>query len=138
MVQKEDDNVTIIQNEYAALRFYPKPKIVHHELRQFVHGDLFREILMRGLEIFEREGAAKWLSDDRGNGALTPADTDWALGEWAPRVLAAGWKYWAVVMPQKMVGQMNMKRWIKTYGGRGVTVRPFSGPIAALRWLEQQ
>jgi hypothetical protein len=134
----KDDVITIIQSEAVTLRFYPKQKIVHHEFRQFVCGDQFRDVLKKGLEIVQREGATKWLSDDRGNSAITPDDGDWAVKEWAPRVMAAGWKYWAVVMPEKVIGQMNMRRWIKTYAEQGITAQAFSDPVEAMIWLERQ
>src|SRR5207344_2257618 len=89
----------IIDTEAVSLVYHPGAKIVHHELRRFVRGAEFRDVLEQGLDAFIKYGACKWLSDDRGNGPLTAADSDWATKEWAPRVMAAGWKFWAVVMP---------------------------------------
>ena len=128
----------ILDTEAVSLRYYTQKKIVHHELRRFVHGEQFREVLERGLEEFQKHRACKWLSDDRGNGPLTPADAEWARNEWAPRVMAAGWKYWAVVMPEKVVGQMNMRRWIETYAKDGVAAMAFTDPREAMAWLERQ
>ena len=71
-------------------------------------------------------------------GSLTPADAEWALNEWGPRVMAAGWKYWSVVLPEKVLGQMNMRRWIDTYAEHGVLVQAFSDPLRAMVWLKQQ
>lgn len=130
--------IFLIDNERASLRYYPHEKIVHHELHTFVSGELFRSILEKGLEAFQQHGATKWLSDDRGNSALTPADANWATHDWAPRVIAAGWKFWAVVMPENVLGQMNMSRWIKQYAERGVTAKAFSDPIEAMMWLRSQ
>jgi hypothetical protein len=129
---------TIIDTEAAALWYHPRTKIVHHELRRFVHGEEFRQVLEQGLELFRTHHACKWLSDDRANGPLKPADGEWAQNDWAPRVMAAGWKFWAVVWPEKVVAQMNMKRWIADYASRGVTVMSFDDPDSALRWLEPQ
>jgi hypothetical protein len=128
----------LIETEAVSLRYYPATKIVHHELRRFVHGEEFRQVLEEGLRAFKEHSACKWLSDDRGNGALKPSDADWALNDWAPRVIAAGWKYWAVVLPEKVVGQMNMRRWIDTYASKGVTAMAFTDPRRAMIWLEAQ
>lgn len=125
----------IIEDGDAVLIYHPKPKIVHHELRGVVQGARFRALLEKGVELFKQHGACKWLSDDRGNGPLTPEDADWAANVWSPQVIAAGWKYWAVVMPKKMIGQMDMTGWIKRYAEKGVTVSAFTDPDAALRWL---
>jgi hypothetical protein len=130
------EDIVIIETEAVSLRYHPRTKIVHHEIRRFVHGQEFRDILEKGLEVFQRNSAHKWLSDDRGNGPLKPADAEWALNDWAPRVMARGWKFWAVVMPKKVLGQMNMKRWIEAYTERGVTTQAFSDPHEAMVWLE--
>ena len=130
--------VVILDNDAVSLRYYPGKKIVHHELKKFVHGETFRNVLEQGLALFKEYGAFKWLSDDRGNGALKPTDAEWALSDWAPRVMAAGWRYWAVVMPEKVIGQMNMRRWIETYAAQGVTAQAFTDPDEAFRWLDAQ
>jgi hypothetical protein len=130
------DVITLIDNASVTLRFHVRTKIVHHEFRAFVHGAQFRDVLEAGLDAFKQHHATKWLSDDRGNGALKKEDAEWALTSWAPRVIAAGWKYWAVVMPEKVIGQMNMRRWLATYAEKGVTAEPFSDPVEAMRWLE--
>jgi hypothetical protein len=132
------DTMVLLDTDAARVYYYPSKKIVHHELLRFVHGDEFRQVLEKGLEAFRRHLAVKWLSDDRGNGPLKPADASWALNDWAPRVMAAGWKYWAVVLPEKVLGQMNMKRWIETYSAQGVTAQAFSDPDEAMHWLEAQ
>lgn len=126
----------ILDSEAALLQYHPRAKIVHHEFRRFVHGDELRNVLTKGLEIFEQHNACKWLSDDRHNGPLKPSDEQWALTQWFPKVKAAGWRYWAVVMPEKVLGQMNMKRWIALYSPHGIDARAFDDPEPALRWLE--
>jgi len=128
----------MIDTEAVLLRYYPSIRIVHHEIRRFIHGPEFRELLQEGLPAFRKYGANKWLSDDRGNGPLKPADGVWAKEAWAPEVMAAGWKYWAVVMPAKAVAQMNMQRWIAVYAKRGVTVRGFADPVEAMDWLKRK
>jgi hypothetical protein len=129
---------TIIDNEFATLWFHPETKIVHHQFHKPIGGQSFRDVLDKGLEAFQEANAQKWLSDDRGNSALSPEDSDWGINNWAPRVIAAGWKYWAIVMPEKVIGQMNMQRFMKIYSEQGVSVRVFSDPDEAMQWLESQ
>jgi hypothetical protein len=113
-------------------------KIVHHELRRFVHGESFRAMLERGVEAMEQRRAIRWLSDDRGNAPVKPDDSEWCKTIWFPRALAAGWKHWAVVMPEGVLGQMNMRRWIEMYAESGLNAHPFADPERALAWLSQQ
>jgi hypothetical protein len=126
---------TIVDTEYATLWYYPENKIVHHKFHKYIYGEEFRQILEKGLEIFKQHHAQKWLSDDRNNSALTPEDSEWGINNWSPRVVGAGWKYWAIVMPDKVVGQMNMQRFIEIYAKQGVTVQIFDDPDEALTWL---
>jgi hypothetical protein len=130
--------LTIIDTEAVSLRYYPPTRIVHHQIRRFIHGPEFRDLLLEGLRAFRKYGANKWLSDDRGNGPLKPSDGIWAKDVWGPEVMAAGWKYWAVVLPDKAMAQLNMQRWITAYARRGVTVQAFVDPAAAMDWLTRQ
>lgn len=129
---------TLIDNEFASLWYYPDTKIIHHQFKKFIYGPAFREVIMKGLEYFENEGCEKWLSDDRGNSALHPDDKEWGDTNWTPRVIAAGWKYWALILPEKVIGQMNMRRLIQEYLERGVEVEVFSNPEEGLAWLESK
>ena len=127
---------TVLDTDYATLWYYPEQKIVHHVFRKFIYGQEFRQVLEKGLEIFKQHGAQKWLSDDRNNSALPKEDGEWGVNDWSPRVVAAGWKYWAIVMPDKIAGQMNMQRFIDTYAKLGVTIQIFDDPDEALDWLK--
>ncbi len=91
--------------------------------------------LSKGAEFFEKEKCSKWLSDDRGNSALPAEDAEWATKVWSPRVVEAGWKYWALIMPDKAIGKMNMKRLVAAYDDSGVKVEIFDDESSALEWL---
>jgi hypothetical protein len=126
----------ILSSEYVTLVFYTQYKIVHHTFHKPIAGPAFREVLARGVELFERRHANKWLSDDRANGALHPEDGKWAMEIWSKRAVAAGWKYWAIVMPDAALGRANMRRFIREYGDQGVKVSIFGSPEDALAWLK--
>ncbi len=126
----------VLDNEYITVWYHPEKKIVHHKFHKFIHGQAFRDGLNAGVELMKKHKAQKWLSDDRANSALPPEDVEWAKGDWFPRTLAAGWKYWALVQPEKVIGQINMQNFTEPYAKQGVTVRLFSDPDAALAWLE--
>ena len=125
----------ILQSELATLAYHVRDKIVHHTLHQAIWGEAFRQVLLGGVELMKQRGASKWLSDDRGNGALHPDDGKWAMEVWSPQALEAGWKYWAIVMPDASLGKANMRRFIRDYADRGVTVAIFPSPEKALAWL---
>jgi hypothetical protein len=127
--------IVAVDNEFATVRVLTEKRIIHHEFKQFIHGSAFREALTAGAELMEKHRATRWLSDDRKNGALPTPDAQWARTVWYPRVLKAGWKRWAVVLPEMLVGQMNMKRFVDDYQKDGIEARLFSDPAAAMTWL---
>jgi hypothetical protein len=128
----------IISTPQVSLFYHRDTGIVHHEFRQFVFGEQFRSILMGGLDLMRQHGCCKWLSDDRGNMSLAREDILWSDRVWLPAVLDAGWKYWAVVVPDSIIGQMNIEKWADKFRAHGVTAMAFSDPDAAMRWLEEQ
>ena len=128
----------LIDTDYVTLWYHPEKKIVHHQFHRYIYGQEFRNVLETGLKVFKEKGAQKWLSDDRNNSALPAEDGEWGQQDWTPRMLEAGWKYWAIVLPQKVIGQMNMQRFIEDNAGLGLTMQAFTDPDDALKWLESQ
>ncbi|ATW27457.1 hypothetical protein DCMF_24310 [Candidatus Formimonas warabiya] len=130
--------LTIIDNEFASLWYYPDKKIIHHQIKKYITGKPLQDLLNRGTEELRKNGAKKWLSDDRNNNALGVKDTEWANNIWFPNTAQAGWKYWALVQPEKITGQMNMKRQTSFVSDAGVVVKVFNDPDEAMSWLEAQ
>jgi hypothetical protein len=129
---------TIIDSPFATLWYYPDKKIVHHRIHKFIFGKDFRDLLMAGTEVLKKNQAAKWLSDDRSNSVLSKEDVEWSEAHWSPPTAQAGWKYWAIVQPDKVLGQLAMSRLMEKYAALGVTARIFSDPTEAMAWLEKQ
>ena len=129
--------ITVFDNEQAALWLHPESGIVHHKskTRDISSAD-FRNVLNQGCDLMKKNGATKWLGDDRAHSALSPEDAAWAADDWRPRVMAVGWKYWAIVLPQNVIGHMNMKQFIDDAAKDGVNARVFADPGQALAWLE--
>ncbi len=126
----------IVDTEYATLWYYAKHKIVRHEFHKFIHGQEFRNVLEKGVDLLKQHGAKKWLSDDRKNSALPTEDLVWSTQEWFPQAFDAGWRYWAIIMPDKVAGQMNMNRILKQNIERGLVIQVFEDTDEAMRWLE--
>jgi len=129
---------TILDTAQITLYFHTGPRIVHHQIHKYTFGADLRAVLDRGAELLEQHQACKWLSDDRNNGPLPAEDMEWNKAVWIPRVIQAGWKYWALVLPEKAVAQMNMKRFQAEFAAAGVSVQTFQDPEQALKWLEGQ
>ena len=129
--------MTIIDNEFATLKYYPETKIVHHVFHKPIFGAAFREVLDEGIELLKKYGAQKWLSDDRQNMALPPDDSEWAKIDWFSRAAEAGWKYWALVVPPyDLMAQQNYNEFIDNVFEQGVRTMVFTEPESALAWLK--
>lgn len=125
-------------SEFATVIVHPEKKIVQHQFHKFVFGDAFRTALMAGRDAFIKHNCTKWLSDDRNNSALRQEDVEWGQKNWESELFKAGWKYWALVLPEKVIGQISMKKIIDHYTSMGLKVGTFSDPDSAMQWLEQQ
>jgi hypothetical protein len=126
----------LLNTASAKVLYRTDSKIVHHEFFTPVRGNAFREALLTGLEAMKKRGGCKWLSDDRKNASLWPDDENWARTVWFPQVVKAGWKYWAIVMPERLAAKWNMERHAAHYRPFGIVAKTFSDPDAALKWLE--
>ncbi|MDG5767421.1 hypothetical protein QA596_08090 [Balneolales bacterium ANBcel1] len=129
------EKLTLIKNEKYSLFCYPKQRIVRHVLNTFVFGKDFQTLMTTGADAFIKYNCNKWLSDDRSNSALRKDDIEWGQTHWEGRILEKGWKYWALVMPEKVVGQMNMRPIIDRYANMGVEVKVFSNARQGFDWL---
>ncbi len=132
------EKTEIIDNEYMGLWFHPVSKIVHHKIKATLPKGEFERLLSTGAEYMEKHRAEKWLSDDSNLVVLTQEENKWGDTVWAPRVIKAGFKYWAVVLPTSAVGSLQVKRFIKEYRDRGVTVEAFDSVEDAINWLNSK
>ncbi len=130
--------VTVYESPSVVVWYHPDSKIVHHQIKKFAFGKEFRDFLMAGTAAMAKNKATKWLSDDRSNTALAKEDTEWGQVEWFPKTLAAGWKHWAIVQPEKTLGKMAMERLVKDYLAAGVNAKFFSDVDEAMKWLIAQ
>lgn len=130
--------VTIVDNPFVTLWYHPDKKIVHHQIHKFVSGNDFRAFLLAGTEVLKKNLARKWLSDDRANMVLGKADLDWSQAQWAPQTAQAGWRYWAIVRPEKVLATVAMEQLVTKYATLGVTASFFATPRDAMAWLERQ
>ena len=128
---------TILSTPNGSLFYYPKDKIVHHVFHRPIGGEEFRQILTTGVGLLRANGATKWLSDDRGNSALSKADTDWSTDVWVGSAIEAGWKYWGLVVPEAVDGRRNMKDLVDHYFDLGVRIHLSSNPDDLLAWLRK-
>ena len=65
--------------------------------------------------------------------ALSPEDTKWSKEVWFPQAVQSGWKFWALVVPQDILGRMNMKEFVDEYYEKGLRIMVFNNPEEAMQ-----
>lgn len=130
--------ITIYEDEQITVLYHPEKKIIHHQMHEHTHGSSFRTALMAGADAMKKYQVKKWLSDDRKNPVLRPEDQQWGIDVWQPKIIEAGWKYWAIIQPEYTLAKMRMEKLAEMYAKLGVTVQMFSDPDEAMSWLENQ
>jgi len=128
----------VIETPRMSLWIHPDERIVHHQMHQYPGQETLQCVLLKGLDLLKEYGATKWLSDDRAGGALPKSHHEWGDQVWAPRAVAAGWKYWALLPPAQALGHANMTRLVEVYAKQGVTVEIFADVNKAFLWLRRQ
>ncbi|MBN2434987.1 MAG: hypothetical protein JXK07_06940 [Spirochaetes bacterium] len=128
---------TIQENDIFSLYYYPQYGIIHHEVHTNIYGEAFKTMLTAGADMFIKNRCNKWLSNDKSSQKPQTEDLIWAYDNWKDRVVNHGWKYWALVMPDRMTGQIDMQKIAIGFTGLGVEVQTFNNPDMALTWLKK-
>ncbi|MBL8679212.1 MAG: hypothetical protein JNK05_08610 [Myxococcales bacterium] len=132
------DRELVYETETMALYWRPRAKVIEHVILRYPGVQVLEAVLERGLALLEAKGAQKWLSDDRGGGALPKSHHEWAETVWGPKAARLGWKYWALVPPKELVGKLNMERLRRTFSALGVECEVCATPEEGLVWLDHR
>lgn len=112
--------------------------MIQHVIHKPITDQMFMEALDAGTEALKKYGATKWLSDDRKNGPLSDELLKWSHNDWQPRTIAAGWKYWAVIVPEEVIAAGTLTPVINALYEHGLTMMVFDDPDKALTWLDSK
>src|ERR1700674_1479259 len=79
------------------------------EWEGWASGAEFMALLDAGIKALEDHRGSRWLADCRRQKVLNPADQDRADRDWLPRVVTAGLKQFAIVLPTSVLATMNLQ-----------------------------
>lgn len=133
------EKITLYDSPYITVEHWPDKSLIYHTIHQPMSHQLaiFKEALSAGTDALEKYKARKWLSDDRKNDKLTQEGNDWAFNEWQPRTIKAGWKFWAVVVPEDLAAAGTLMPAIEFLYGLGLRMMVFTNVDEALDWLDK-
>jgi len=125
----------VYEDEYGSLIVNEEGGYVGHIIHNPIPTAELTELVDLGSEKLAEYGLHGWYSDDRLNGPLSEETVRYGLEEWGPRTAKAGWKYWAIVVPESMDGRATMQDLVSAYFEMGVRVAVFTDPAKAREWL---
>ena len=139
VLMKKDQKITIVENEFYTAWCLPRFGLIHHQWHQYCYGDKLQNYLTMGAQAFEEYKCNKWLSDDRKfGGALHPDDWSWGEVHFTPRLIKAGWKYYAMVLPAGVIAGMSANALISFFAEKGVDTQLFTQLDEAQNWLNSK
>lgn len=127
------NTMTILETGNGKIEWLEDYKSIFKSFTGFIFGEELRKIFDAGYEKFHDTDAQTWISDNRLLQVYKQEDVDWINEDWLPRMLKSGWKYWAIIEPEKTIGKMSMKKFAY-YEEKGIEVKVFSDEKEALRW----
>ncbi len=128
--------VIIVDNEYITLQYLPDKKTIHHTIHQPIPNQALKDALDAGTKALRENGGCKWLSDDRKNGPLSDELQAWGTNHWIPLTIAAGWKYWANVVPEGLAAAGTLVEPMRILFDLGLRMMVFTHVDEAMRWLD--
>ncbi|MBL8161204.1 MAG: hypothetical protein JNJ61_04405 [Anaerolineae bacterium] len=128
----------VVENEYVTLRHIQDKNYLYHTVHKPVDEAAFKASLDKGVALMGQHRIQKWLSDDRLNGPLSQDFSAWAIEDWIPRAIKAGWKYWANVVPVEIEAAGTLTPFMDVLHSMGLRMMVFSKLEDAQDWLLKQ
>jgi hypothetical protein len=128
--------VPIFKNEFITVEYWSDKATIYHVVHKPIADTELREALNAGVEALQKYGICKWVSDDRKNGPLSSDQMQWAFNDWNPRAIAAGWKYWANVVPEELSAAATLNPLIDALFGMGLRMMVFVDQDSAIQWID--
>jgi hypothetical protein len=132
--------IMIVDNEYITMGYRPDGKMIYHTIHKPIgtaQTQLLMDALDAGTATLRQHKVLKWLSDDRLNGPLSPEFLTWSLGDWCPRTIDAGWKYWANIVPKELAAAGTLVPVMENLHKLGLRMRVFTNVEEGLEWLAE-
>jgi hypothetical protein len=129
--------VIIVANEFVTVRYLDDKKIIYHTIHKPIPDQQLKNAVNAGTDALRKYGACKWLSDDRKNGPVSPEIAEWGRKDWNPRTIAAGWKYWANVVPEEVASAGTLSPVIEDLFNLGLRMMVFTDLEEAFQWLDR-
>ncbi|MCB2213088.1 hypothetical protein KQI52_13320 [bacterium] len=123
------------ESAHTRIEWLEDDKILLKQFNGYVGGREMREAFNAGYEAMRTHNGCKWLSDNRYLKPYQQADVDWINTDWFPRMMDIGWKYWGIVEPVSIMGNLSMRSFINLYRDQGLVLNVFDSIKEGRAWL---
>lgn len=132
----------VLEDNLFNIDWNEQHKCVEVTFKGFLDGDTFRTCMEQGLRLVKQKKGRRFLADFRRGSVISESDTLWLRHDWMPRASSAGLLHYAVILPERIVAQMQLQRMKRNADSNpaltevGVQSMLFTDPEAAYTWLE--
>jgi hypothetical protein len=119
----------------ASVRWDKDARLVLVEWDGWANSTEFEALLEAELQALEQHRCSRLLADCRRQKVLNPKDQERANREWLPRALKVGLKRFAVVLPESVVADMNIRDSLGKASGEALEVGYFATVEEAREWV---
>lgn len=117
------------------MRWDDDAQIVLVEWDGWANSNEFAALLDAEIQALKEHRGSRLLADCRRQKVLNPKDQDRANREWLPRALAEGLKRFAIVVPESVVADMNIRDSLDKASAPALEVGYFATLEEAREWL---
>lgn len=119
----------------AVMKWEPTSRAVCIEWQGWADPAEFAAALEAGLGALIEHRGSRWLADCRDMKAIQLSDQEWLDRSWFPRMIAAGLRRMAVVIPKSGLAMTNLEDIMSKVPGNKVDVAWFATVIEAEQWI---
>ncbi len=124
-------------NEYVELKYNKELNAFTVKFLKYIKFQVFKEVVEYEYELIENYKIKKAYIDLRLIPVYDVGMTEYIKEEWFPKVIELGLKYVAFVQPEKVLGQMSMKKAHNEEEIKApIMMKHFGDPDEALSWLK--
>ena len=128
----------LFERPYALIQWEAEFNRFYIQIRGFVQGPPFREILEQALELLKAKEAHRWIIDVSEQKVTALEDQNWVAKDWVPRCSEAGLTFGATVVPKDILGLMSLTRIGNSLAENTTRFGSFFSLEEAQQWLTKK
>jgi hypothetical protein len=122
------------KGNYVSVEWDEKNRWIKYSVYGFAQGAILREEIGHFIDLVEKKKVKKVLVDATQGKVVSREDQEWATTYLLNRLLEAGMRYQAIIMPASTIAQMSFKNMVNKI--KDLEIRYFGDEDEAAVWLK--